>query len=425
MIMFNKIFFSLFITLLSVAGFGNIKPKKPQLLVYGSDVEALSTALQSARSDVATLWVWDCNQILPSLPQETFAVSDNAYLDGGIWMDLLMQLANSNSKSDSIAQLQKQRMHPQIIRNIIEEWFEKEKNISIIKDKEIIRVHKNKNHWDIQLSNKKKYTVRTVVDASLDQKLVNMIGEKEEWTPLKRSEYLEKKDFRLIVGTANYLGHPHTILFKNIQETDQEGLFGLGIMKQVENIPDHLPIRFSYGQALGAVASYCSFFKTTSDKINIRLLQNELITFGARLMPFQDISIEDSNFPYLQRFSISGVLKGEINENGRYCFMKDKEVKQNEVKEVFEEMHSRSKVWFLDHDIDLFTWGDLLSYIQFVSFRGEELKTTIKKDYQKVFKFQGDFFEEKNISRYEFATIMDKFSSPYQIKINQEGEIVR
>src|SRR5690606_39891905 len=59
--------------------------------------------------------------------------------------------------------------------------------------------------------------------------------------------------------------------------------------------------QIAYGQTMGAIVSYCAFFKTTVDKIDLRTLQNELLTFRSRLLPAQDVSFKDQNFMSLQR----------------------------------------------------------------------------------------------------------------------------
>lgn len=423
----KKIFFSF---LLSIAFFSLAqanKIKKPQLMVYGSGFEALTAALQSAKSNVPTLWVIEESGILPNLPAEHFEVVGNENLDGGMWMDLLMQLANAEQPSDSIAYIQKKSINPRLLRNIVEEWISAEKQLTLLTKTSIDKIDKKRSVWEVQLSDKHKYKVRSIVDASEEQKLVSKQFPGEEYTPILATEKMQIQDFRTLLGNAELDGKAHAIRFQNLKEAEHQGLYGLGILHEMGiEIKEtaFIPLRMSFGQALGATAAYTAFFKTTIDKVDIRLLQDELMTFGARLLPYQDIAIEDPNYKTLQKFSLSGILIGEQHGDS-YQLGKNKEVAQEEVREVFDQMHARSKVWFLDHPIDVFTWKDALDYIGFVSFRGAELEKNIQKDFNDVLHFSGEYEEDRKINRYEFGTILSVYDNPFRIKIDQKGKILR
>ncbi|KAF5298094.1 hypothetical protein FQR65_LT19621 [Abscondita terminalis] len=69
--------------LLPVLSFAQ-KTKKPTLLVYGNDIEAFSSALQSAKSGVATLWVVDQQTLVPSLTRESITLAGQH-----IWMQIV------------------------------------------------------------------------------------------------------------------------------------------------------------------------------------------------------------------------------------------------------------------------------------------------------------------------------------------------
>lgn len=420
------LFFTFILLNTCVNGYAQ-KNKKPQLVVYGSDVEALAAAVQSAKSNVPTLWLIDQMQWLPELPNEAFTVEGNTHLDGGIWMEILMKIGNSKTFSDSVAHIVKKRINPQLLRNAVDEMLTAHENLTIFKNVKIQQINRKRKGWEVQLADKRKYEVRNVVDASLEQdlmKMQNSEGENDSKPVMLATKDLDLNQFRLIVGSASIAGKTHSILFDNMVQGEKEGLFGLGALEGIKRIPDNLPIRFAYGQALGAVGAYCAFFKTTHEKIDIRLLQSELLTYGARLIPFQDIAAEDPNFQAIQKFSLAGLLLG-YDDNGKYMLDRERIVRQEEVQLVLNQMHSRSKLWFLDHSADEFTWSNLLGFIKFVSFRGDELETMVKKEFNSYLHFSGEYDPEGIMTRYEFGVMLDTFASPYNIKINQKGEIIR
>src|SRR5690606_30214314 len=96
--------------------------------------------------------------------------------------------------------------------------------------------------------------------------------------------------------------------------------------------PHKIPLLMLSGQALGASAAYCAFFKTTTDKINIRTLQGELLTYHGQLIPFQDIAIDDPHFTVIQRIGAAGILKGQLDKTtDNFVFNPESSVSSKEI----------------------------------------------------------------------------------------------
>lgn len=421
-----KEIFSIFLLVLLFFFSADAKKKeKPKLLVYGAGVEAFAAALQGAKSNVSTLWIMKEDEILPDIPQDRFSVQGNDHLDGGIWMDLLMALGKTEEKSDSIARLEKQNINPRLVRNILEEWIDNQPLLHVITGVDIETLERKRNSWEVRLSDKQTYKVKSVVDADAAQKIAKPFLGDRAYSAFLNPKELSKEEFRTILGNGERGGEAYSILFKNLEEAEKEGVYGLGFLAE-ENRSDveGIPLRMAYGQALGALASYTAFFNTTIDKVELRLLQEELLSFDARLMPFRDVPAEDPNFSALQRFALSGIVLG-VEDSGLYILDRKKEVNQDEVRQVLDQMHARSKLWFLDNSVDIFTWEEALNYIGFVSFRGQELQKEVEKYFQQNFPSEEEFDKKQRISRYAFGTILSVYENPFRIKIDQKGNLLR
>lgn len=401
------------------------KKEKPRLLVYGAGVEAFAAAWQGAKSNVPTLWIMKEDEFLPDMPQDRFAVKGNDHLDGGVWMDLLMALGKVKESNDSIAQLEKQNINPRLVRNILEEWIKNQPLLKVVTGTGIETIERKRNGWEVRLSDKQTYNVRSVVDADAAQKLSAPFLGDRTYSAFQSPKDLNKEEFRTILGNGERGEETYSILFKNLEEAEKEGMHSLGfLMEEDHNSVDGIPLRMAYGQALGALASYTAFFNTTIDKVDVRLLQEELLSYNARLMPFRDVSAEDPNFLALQKFALSGIVLG-VEDSGLYILDRKKEVSQEEVRLVLDQMHARSKLWFLDNSVDIFTWEEALNYIGFVSFRGQELQKEVEKYFKKNFPSGEEFDKKKNISRYAFGTILSVYENPFRIKIDQKGKLLR
>lgn len=421
----KEIFSILLLVLLFFFSADAKKKEKPRLLVYGAGVEAFAAAWQGAKSNVPTLWIMKENEFLPDMPKERFAVKGNDHLDGGVWMDLLMTLGKVKENNDSIARIEKQNINPRLVRNILEEWIESQPLLQVITGINIEAVERKRNGWEVRLSDKQTFRVRSVVDADVEQKIANSVLGDRTYSAFTPTKDLSREEFRVLLANGEKEGEAYSVLFKHLKETEKDGLYGLGLLDEEDrNDWNTIPFRMAYGQVLGALASYTAFFNTTIDKVDIRLLQEELLSFNARLMPFRDVPVEDPNFMALQKFALSGVVLG-VEDSGLYILDKKREVKQDEIRYVLDQMHARSKLWFLDNPVEVFTWADALNYIGFISFRGEELQKEVEKYFKKNFPSEGEFDKNQNINRYAFGTILSVYENPFRIKIDQEGNLLR
>lgn len=418
---------NIFLLLLIVAQpcFGQ-KAKKPQLLVYGSDLLAFSAAVQSAKSSVPTIWLLPEGEIMSEFSEERVSMETLPRIDGGIWMEILMEMALSKSPNDSLAIAVKNDMSPRLFKNAIEKILRKLPNLTVIKGEQIISVKRRKRDWEVQLSSKHTYQIRSVVDASPDQGLAALAGISWEPTvkPISGLTALSPEDVRTLLAVGAIDRTLYGVRLADVLLGEQDGFFNFrSVDALLQGDIDRSPFRAAIGQAVGATAAYLTFFKTSSDKIDVRKIQTELMGYGARILPFQDISIDDKYYGALQQFGLAGVLEG-LHREEAFFFHKDKQVSFEEIEPIFDRLYTRSQLWFLDNKGDYFRWKDFLSLIKFVGLRGDNIDQQIEKEWSERLGFEGKFDAEALVNRYQFAVVLARYANPYIKAVNQQGVFI-
>lgn len=404
------------------------KQEKPSVLVYGADVIALNAAVQSARSNVPTLWVLDQDEIAGELTSAPLSLHGNQRLDGGLWLEMLMDMAMSKQRSDSLAGAVKKSFNPRLARNAIEKILDKLPNLTVVKGTSISKAERRRKGWRVTLSNKQTYQVIAMIDASNHGDLVAL----QERAPVDSSQQkiptvgqLELAESRTTVAVGEWKGTLRVVLLSDLLHEESDNLFDIGDLRSAETDPESIPFRSAVGQALGATAGYCAFFKTTTNRIDIRKLQSELLAFRARLNPYQDVSVGEPHFSALQKFYLTGFFMGKP-VGQEYHLDKEQPVRLEEVREVLNTIHTRSQLWFLDHGHQgEMTWADLMELTKFVSFKGDEITRQVQDDWQRKLDFEGSYDPQQAVSREQFAVITDLFSDAFAKAINLDGSFVK
>jgi hypothetical protein len=402
------------------------KSKKPQLLVYGTGISAYTAALQSAKSGVPTLWVADTDTLLPAFSKRSVALEKKPDLDGGLWLDVLMHMAQSTTANDSLAQQVKNDMNPRLFMNAIASSLAETANLTVIRKQNVEDIKAHSKGWHITLASKQKYNLPLVVDASNGEELIKLLPQhvRSKVNPLSPVSIMKTANMRTAVATGFIADTLYAWTLADVLSSERNGLFQMNDWQHAYGDD----VRFTaakaaIGQAVGATAAYLAFFKTTPDKIDVRKLQSELMNYGMRIMPYADIAVSDPHFYAIQRFGLSGIIAGD-KENGTYLFNGDAPVRYAEIQPILHRLFSRSQLWFADHQGEFFTWGDFLSLVKFVGLRGNEVDKVIEREWHTKLKFAGEFDTTKRVTRYQFAVILDRYASPYVKAVNQEGTFV-
>ncbi|GHE37677.1 hypothetical protein [Sphingobacterium griseoflavum] len=399
------------------------KIKKPQVLVYGSDIMAYTAAIQSALSGVPTLWVADTDTLVPEFSRHAVRIDEPQGLDGGIWLHVLMDMALSKSPNDSLAQSVKENMNPRLFLNAIERDLAKHKDLLVLRGQRVDALKPDGKNWQVVLANKQRFQVRAVLDLSDGQQLAAMLPTETISRTLDTvgTQHLSLQTVRTLVLSGSVGQSAVAITLPQLLQTEYEGFFSKkSLQPLVAGASKNVGLCAALGQAMGAAAAYVAFFKTSTDKIDVRKLQTELMTYGMRIISYQDIPIDDAHFYAIQRFGLSGIILPEYRD-GRLFFGKDERIGFGHIQPIFHRLFSRSQLWFADHKGDYLTWNDLLSLLRFVGLRGEEVDRQIEKEWSTKLGFTGVFDRSAYVTRYQFAVVLDLYASPYVKAVTQEG----
>ncbi len=433
----NKIRFSFCLLLvLPMIGFAQSK-KRPQVFVYGYGVDAYAAALQSSLSNLNTVWVVNGDKMIPELTSEIISIPSDAGLDAGIWANLLAKTLRSDKPSDSLSAIARRRINPRIVQNMIDSVLKTTQNLTIIEQGQVRSIKKSGKDWQIELADKSRMKVKAVVDASKDAYLYQLAGGKIDSIATRATipdSYFESavssELFRTGVAVGERDGRAFTLPLSGLIPGDDRNLFLTQRTPVVQHLltgdEQDIPLLMHVGQAVGAAAAYVAFFKTTSDKVDVRDVQGELLKYGGRLIPFSDVALEKPYFSAIQRTGATGMLSGRISEDGRMYFDADEAVTVAEIKPVLNQLFSRSQIWFVDHaDVDTLTLADVFSYIKFVGQRGNELEGQVQKNWKRRFHFEDEYDEQRIATRKYVAVLLDAYCGPFSVKVGLNGTIQR
>lgn len=413
-------------------GRGYCKNKKPALLVYGNEVEAFASALQSARSGVETYWVIPTTISYDDWSQMIDTSEIEMNLIGGIWMNVLQEVSLKNEMKDSVFKLVAKSVNGPVLQNAVEKMMNNQSRLTVLKNVDVVKILESKKNINVQLSNKIKISVRTVIDASKDRSLVKGLYERaggsvfagDVQNPYQLSQ-LDVNLVRTILAIGNNEKGNFGLTMDDVLNMRNGNLFftyNLGTRKSNNNIS--LAGRLNVGQAFGACASYCAFYKVNADKLDVRKVQTELLTFKSRILPFIDVSVEDPNFAAIQRLFLVSLLPWN-QDIMPFLFHSDGKVELASVQPALLKMYTRSQLWFAENDHDNFSVKDVIELLKVIAFRGNELDEEVEKNWVKRFKFKTPFDLNRIINRYEFAVLVDAYAQPFNIKVNNKGAIVR
>lgn len=416
---------------------GLAQRKRPQVLVYGYGVDAYAAALQSAWSNLNTIWIVNGDKPIPELTSTMIAVTAGEGLDAGIWAHLLAKTLRHDKASDSLSAIAKRRINPRIVKNVLDSVLKATTNLTVIESGQVHSVKKSRKGWQVELEDGEQYRVKAVVDASSDAYLYRLTGGVTDSITTRETvpdAYFQSAAFgdlfRTGVAVGDSAGHAFTLPLPGLIPDNDSNLFLTQrtpvMQRMLSGNENDIPLLMHVGQAVGAAAAYAAFFKTTSDKLNVRDIQGELLKYGARLMPFSDVSISDPYFSAVQRVGATGMLVGSVDETGHIYFEVDKPVTAAEIKPVLNRLFSRSQIWFIDHpEIDTLTVEDVLSYIKFVGQRGDELAEHVQKNWKRRFQFEEEYDEQRIATRKYVSVLLDAYCGPFSVKVGLNGVIQR
>lgn len=402
---------------------------KPDVIIVGGSAAGASAAIQAARSGVNVLLIEPSSNIIGDVEPRM----DIPSFDMGLWKewrDLFYKM------SDSIKTSPQQALE-KIITNT--------PKLDFLKNTSIIAVEQKKNGWEVTLEidgKKQEIRCKVLVDATANSKgsfsdefgLVNLDKNGKITTLITYQKSKINKPYQDIQklyrtsGSAGF-GRDSSLHYLPLgifipTETENLLVVNMSIFKDYD-IEDfrNLALWTNMGQAVGALSAYGPFFDTTPSKANIRITQGEMFTYKSFLFPVLDVKITDKAWYPVQKIIASGLLKFDF-ETG--LFNNNEQVNSADIKTVLTDLYPRSRIWFIENKVETLTVSNLISMISFVTGRDPiAIQQEFVADWKNKYEFSSAYQIDHQITKLEFAVLMDNYMTPFNINVDFNGYFLR
>ncbi len=422
-----------FLILIGVSSFLSAQTIKTDVLVIGNTAGSIAAAIQASRSGVKTILLTETASISPILSSE-----DIAYLEK-IQNHYTYKNNKKSSAKDSIVDRNiGLEQSSKLLKGIIDTV----KNLTVIINTAVQKIEKNGKKWEVKLQDGKLVKTLVVIDGTENLAIAAKLKIDPENTLTHLNElasdnnpYMDKL-FRSSIAIGYYDGHSqpgadkrsvYTLALGSLLPKDVDNFLVVPNIHLILKVLILKPIAMSVGQATGAIAAYCAFFKTTTKDLNARSIQSELLSYDSQILPFKDIKFTDPNAMAFQHIGLCGLLKIKVikqNDSTEMQFDTVGTVSSEELRLPMKEYYSRSQIWFADHKKEKLTIEDTINLFMFTATRGEELRLEIEKNWKESFKFNNSYDPKRIISRMEFAVLADRYLQPFNIRIDLDGNLL-
>jgi len=402
---------------------------KTDVLVIGGTVSGATAAIQSARSKLKTLLITPGQWLERSMPSTAnFTITTNKNLPTGIWGEFCSKTINFYSNTTGY------QSQPNVTlkfdgttgADILLRIADTIKGLTIKTGMPFTSIKKDGTGWEITSIKGDNTTIidaKVVIDASEKGEVVAKAG--ASLPPmLDRSKTDAGLLYRTSVAVSDVMKDGF-VPIRDLVIRNADNLLVTDALLPENHDEQYLPLQMAIGQATGAMAAYCAFFKTTTKNLKVRIVQQELLDYKVYLMPFVDVKPTDRYIRAIQQVAATGMLKGEM-KNGELYFMPEKVVSTEDVKPFLTEIYSRAFLWFnREKPGEKFTQGNLLSLISEMTLTDPgTLRTTMQRDWKQKYLFTSDFDLTRPVTRLEFAALVNQFLNPFGRTVDMAGNIV-
>ena len=402
---------------------------KTDVLVIGGTVSAATAAIQSARSKLKTLLITPGQWLEHAMPASgSYAIITNKNLPTGIWGEFASKTINFYSNTTGY------QSQPNVTlkfdgatgSDILLRIADTVKDLTIKSSMPFTSIKKDGTGWEITSVKGDNTTVidaKVVIDATEKGEVVTKVGASLPLL-LEHAQTDAGLLYRTSVAISGILPGGF-VPMRDLVVRNVDNLLVTDAILPAKHDEQYLPLQMALGQAAGAMAAYCAFFKTTTKNLKVRIVQQELLDYKAYLMPFVDVKSTDRYIRAVQQVAVTGMLRGEEKNNQLY-FMPEKVVLTEEIKPFLSEIYSRAFLWFnKEKPGEKFTQGNLLSLISEMTLSDlNTLRNDIQHDWKQKYHFVSDFDPARPVTRLEFAALVNQFLNPFGRTVDMAGDIV-
>ena len=402
---------------------------KPDVIIIGGSAAGTSAAIQAAKSGVNALLIEPSDNLIGDIEPKMDITSFNMgfFRD---WRDLFYKT------NDSV------RTTPQAV---LETIIKNTPKLDFLKNTPILAIAQKKYGWEVTIEvNGKKQEIRCkvlvdatassttsiisefgLVDLDKNGKFANLVSYDKNKI---KNAYQDVQKLYRTSGAAGF-GKDSTLHYFPLgifipAEVDNLLVVSMAAFKDFDTEDfRNLALWTNMGQAVGALSAYGPFFNTTPSKANIRITQGEMFTYKSFLYPVLDIKTTDKAWYPVQKIIASGVLKFDFEKG---LFNNDELVSGNDIKAVLADLYPRSRIWFIENKVETISVNNVISLFSFVTGRDAiTIKQEFEADWKSKYEFLSIYQADKNITKLEFAILMDNYMAPFNVNVDFNGYFLR
>jgi hypothetical protein len=432
----------------------NLKAQnKVDVIVFGASASGTAAAIQAARSGVKVILIEPTANIIGNQDPKMNILAFNS----GIWKEWKdgYQLNNDTlhkNKELKITSIDNLPFFKNIsskidYRETLARIVKSVKNLQYFKSTEVVGIEEKKNGWEVNIKvngEVQEIKAKLLVDAtdlptesplfkfgilnfSENGKIKSLIS----YTPDQQKQpYLQtNKLYRtsIAAGFNKDSSQVYAIPAGIFIPKEKDNLLVISKQASFQGIDAsefNLALQISIGQGAGGLAAFGPFFKTSPKNANVRILQSEVFNYKGQILPIKDVSEQDSSYKAIQQIIISGLLKLDFEKG---LFYPSTLVNAEELRPIMTELYSRSKLWYLENKASsTITVESSISLISFISGREIiDINRELSNKWNKKYGFSNKFDLKTQLTRKEFAVIINDYLKPYTIRVDFNGNFVR
>jgi hypothetical protein len=373
----------------------NSKPKQGRVgvhqvnvLVIGGTAPGIGAAIQSARKGLQTMLLVRGNYLGDDLDKLDSASGI------GLAGEYLKSLASGDSRGEVLNKLTKPY-----------------KNLKIAYDLKIITMNNTSAGWDVKLDDSSSIQAQVIVE--IDKALYADYKEPTGMLDVAMRHDLYGDMTRTAIGVSTRYIVMGNFPLKRFVDPAKKNFVML--------VPGWGEGDFLIGQVAGAIANSCVKHKTTG--MDVREVQTEMMAVGSSFLDFHNHEKEHPHYKMFQRVLLTGILNLIYMSNGTF-FSPDKFVDVQQIREGFTAYYPKSHLWFQNHTAGNLSISDVLALFRFTTNQGEALNLRIASDWQGKLGLKTTFNIDRDITREEFAVLVDTYLDPFKVRVDIDGKII-